>query len=265
MTQAISLTIQERLERETEHFEELYAAEAARGIQPLSDFDKVRYTNPSANTIFPREYFYHLLAPLKGKDTLEIAAGNGIDASICAHNGANVHAYDLSSESIKMVRQRADANGVLDRLQTQVTGHFTEAFANQTFDHIIGYAALHHIPYQGMAEQIYERLKPGGCAVFAEPVVNSKALRALRDLVPYEIFESTDDEVPWNDQTINEFAKPFDRKIQKDFQITSRLWPMFPNNWALTVALHKLDSYLKLVPGMRRFATVSVFALYRDR
>ena len=263
MTQAIG--IEDRLAREIEHFEQHYAQEAACGIEPLGAFDRHRYTTPPAQTVYPREYYYHLLAPLAGKDTLEIACGNGIDACLCAHNGANVHAYDLSPKSIQMVRQRAAVNGLSDRVRLQVTGRFEEAFAGQRFDAIIGYASLHHIPLEGLAQQVYDRLRPGGVAVFAEPVINSRALHALRRMIPYYIFEPTEDEQPLNDAAISRFAQPFDRCVRRDFQLTSRIWPMFPQIWALAAGLHRLDHYLLKIPFLRRFATVAVFGLYRDR
>ncbi len=251
-------------DREAEHFNQHYTQEAACGITALTDFDRVRYSAPSARTIFPREYFYHLLAPLKGKQTLEIAAGNGIDASLCAHNGAEVHAYDLSEKSIDLVNQRAQVNGVAHRVSTQATGDFNNAFPGETFDAILGYAALHHLPdLDQLSQQVYDRLNPGGVAVFAEPVVNSQVLDRLRKLVPYSIHEMTEDEVPMDDKRIAEFAKPFDRMVRREFQLTSRLWPIFPNNWPLAVALHKLDSGLLRLPFMRRFATVVVFGVYK--
>jgi 2-polyprenyl-3-methyl-5-hydroxy-6-metoxy-1,4-benzoquinol methylase len=252
------------LEREVEHFDRHYTQEAAQGISPLSDFDKLRYTSPGVKTIFPREYFYHLLSPLKGKDTLEIAAGNGIDASLCAHNGANVHAYDLSEKSIDMVRRRAEVNCVAHRVRTEVTGDFPRAFAGKTFDAILGYAALHHLPdLDVLSRQVYDRLKPGGVAVFAEPVVNSKVLDKIRGLIPYSIHEMTEDEQPMTDARIAAFARPFDRLARREFQLTSRLWPIFPNNWPLALALHKLDAGLLRLPLTRRFATVVVFAVYK--
>jgi 2-polyprenyl-3-methyl-5-hydroxy-6-metoxy-1,4-benzoquinol methylase len=259
------ISIEHRCDREIEHFNEHYAAEAARGITELSDFDKQRYTAPLANTIFPREYFYHLLAPLKGKMTLEIACGNGIDASICAHNGADVHAYDISTASIDMVKRRAAINGLNDKVTLQVTADIDDAFAGQTFDAILGYAALHHLPTQGIAQRIYDRLRPGGVAVFAEPVINSQALHAIRRCIPYSFWEDTDDEVPMNNASIAEFAKPFDRMVSRKFQCVSRLWPMFPNNFKLASALHRIDHVLMKLPILRRFATVDVFGLYRDR
>ncbi len=253
------------LEREAEHFNQHYANEAAQGINPLSDFDKLRYTNPPANTIFPREYFYHLLGPLAGKHTLEIAAGNGIDACLCAHNGATVHAYDLSEQSIELVDKRAQVNHLADHVHTQATGDFSAAFPGQTFDRILGYAALHHLTdLELLSRQVYQRLNPGGVAVFAEPVVNSKTLDRLRKLIPYSIHDMTEDEEVMNDQAIADFARPFDRMVRREFQLTSRLWPIFPNNWPLALALHKLDAGLLKLPIMRRFATVVVFAVYKE-
>ncbi len=254
-----------QLAREVEHFQGHYAQEAAKGIEALNDFDKSRYTNPPANTIFPREYYYHLLAPLAGKDVLEIACGNGIDASICAHNGSNHHAYDLSPESVKLTRQRAQINGVSDRMQLQVCGDFTQAFAGQKFDCVIGYAALHHVPMEGLAQQVYDRLRPGGVAVFAEPVINSKFWHVLRRCVPVYHVKPSEDEVPLNNSVIAEFTRPFDRIEKREFQLFSRVWPFFPNNWPLAVGLHWLDHWLLKIPALRRFASVAVFGLYRDR
>ena len=252
------------LKREAEHFNQHYAQEAAQGILPLSDFDKLRYAAPSAKTIFPREYFYHLLAPLAGKDTLEVAAGNGIDASLCAHNGAYVYAYDLSPRSIDMVQQRAEVNGVGHRVRTEVTGDFLRAFPGKTFDAILGYAALHHLPdLDALSRQVYDRLNPGGVAVFAEPVVNSRTLDRLRKLIPYSIHDMTEDEEPMTDARIEAFARPFHRMVRREFQLTSRLWPIFPNNWPLALALHKLDAGLLKLPILRRFATVVVFGVYK--
>ncbi len=254
------------LAREREHFDKHYTDEAAQGVAILSDYDKVRYSNPPANTIFPREYYYHLLSPLRGKRVMEIAAGNGIDAAILTHNGAELSAYDLSPRSIALVQKRCAINGSADRLTTQVTGNFDDAFAGQTFDHIVGYAALHHLPdMQSLSQRVYDRLNPGGSAVFAEPVLNSRALGLLRRCVPLAIDEMTDDERPLTDADMRRFAEPFDAMHCRYFQLTSRVWRLWPSNWPLTVALHKLDHALLKLPLMNRLATVCVAAFERKR
>ncbi|MEO0475671.1 MAG: class I SAM-dependent methyltransferase [Planctomycetota bacterium] len=254
------------LAREQAHFDEHYTDEAAQGIATLSDYDKVRYTQPPANTIFPREYYYHLLGDLKGKRVMEIAAGNGIDAAILTHNGAELAAYDLSPKSIEMVQRRCQVNGTADRLRTQVAGSFDDAFPGETFDHIVGYAALHHLPdMETLGQRIYDRLNPGGCAVFAEPVLNSKTLGFLRRCVPLAIDDMTDDERPLSDADMQRFGEPFDRTQTRHFQLTSRVWRLWPHRWHLAVMLHKLDHALLKLPMMHKLATVNVTAYYRDK
>ena len=267
MTQALSQHAIDPalLAREQAHFDQHYTDEAAQGIAPLSDYDRVRYTQPPANTIFPREYYYHLLGNLKGKSVMEIAAGNGIDAAILTHNGANLHAYDLSPKSIDMVERRCEVNGTTDRLTTAVTGNFDEAFAGQTFDHIVGYAALHHLPDMNtLGARIYDRLNPGGSAVFAEPVLNSKSLGFIRCCIPLAIDDMTDDERPLTDADMRAFGEPFDRMQTRHFQLTSRVWRLWPNAWHLAVCLHKFDHALLKLPLMHKLATVNVTAYYKD-
>jgi methylase of polypeptide subunit release factors len=104
--------IETRLARETAHFDRVYRREAETGSLLLADCDKLRYTAPSEDTIFHKEYYYHLLAPLKGKKVLEIACGNGVDTCIAAHNRTEVYAYDVSPGAVELTRRRVEANGL---------------------------------------------------------------------------------------------------------------------------------------------------------
>lgn len=253
----------QRLMREVQHFDAVYRREMDAGIEPLNDFDRLRYRKPPAGTIFPREFYYHLLHPLQGRQVLEIACGNGIDASIAALNGAEVFAYDLCPRAVELTSRRAQINGVSDRVHTQVTGSFTDAFADETFDAIMGYATLHHLPMHELAGRIYERLKPGGIAVFAEPVINSQLLNRIRRCIPYRIDEVTEDETPLTDADIARFAQAFDGMTRREFQLLSRVWRIWPNNWPLTLALHHIDHQLLRLPLLRHLASVVVFAVQR--
>lgn len=271
------------LAREAEHFDEHYAHEAAAGVEPLSAHDRARYTAPPANTIYPREDYHRRLAPAPGKRVLEIACGNGIDASILAHNGAEVFAYDLSEESVALTRKRAQVNGVADRVHSTQASDLDEAFADEPpFDHVVGYAALHHLPDMlALARQAARRVKPGGSVVFAEPVVNSQALLWLRNRVPLRIDPATDDETPLTDRDVRAFASAFSLACHASpdsgdyadsgdagdsggearyFQITSRIWRFWPDRPRLCAALHRADAWLqRLCPPAWRLATVCVF------
>lgn len=250
-----------RLVREREHFNRVYVEEGRNADLRLTENDKRRYANPPANTIFLKEYYFHLLGSLRGKRILEIACGNGIDACLAAQYGAEVYAYDVSPAAIDLVRKRAEANGLSNRIHLQTCGEIDLAFEGEKFDIVMGFTALHHLALDGLAQRIRERLKPGGMAVFAEPVVNSKALAFVRKRIPYRPVDITEDELPLNDCAIAELARPFGRIRRREFECISRIYPLFVRYRKLVRAVHRIDSWLMRIKPLRRFASVVVFAL----
>ena len=250
-----------RVDREVQHFEEVYKNEIEVGKLMLSLEDKRRFFQPPKNTRYSKEYFYHLLSPLQGKDVLEIACGGGLDSCLASLFGAKVFAYDLCPAAIELTRKRAELNGVSDKVHLQVCGSVAEAFPGQAFDAVLGFAALHHLPLSGLGEAIHARLKPGGIAVFVEPVINSQALDAFRRCIPYRPVEITEDENPLNDRDIQALADPFLRLERREFEFLSRIYPLFRNHPAIVYALHELDYHLLKIPLLRRFASVVVFSV----
>ena len=257
-------TLDPRLAREIEHFDQVYAAEEQTSPLLLTERDKQRYANPPATTMFSKEYCYHLLGGLQGKKVLEIACGNGVDTCLAAFYGADVSAYDISPAAIHLTRKRAEANGLSDRIHLEACGDLTQAFAGEEFDAIVGYAALHHLPLAGLGEQLRDRLRPGGVAVFQEPVVNSPLLARVRQWIPYLPTAVTDDEEPLNDRVIAELAQSFDRLQRREFECVSRIYPLLKRYRPLVRALFRLDRQLMKIKPLRRFASVTAFGLYRD-
>jgi 2-polyprenyl-3-methyl-5-hydroxy-6-metoxy-1,4-benzoquinol methylase len=229
----------------------------------MTERDKQRYASPPVDTPYPKEYFFHLLAPCAGKKILEIACGDGHDACLAAYYGAEVYAYDISEAAVDLTRKCAEANGVSERVHVMRCSDIDEAFAGEQFDSIAGFAALHHLPQEDLASKICSRLRPDGVAVFSEPVVNSRVLEAVRRLIPYRI-EITPDEEHLNDRAIAELAKPFRRISRRDFECVARIYPLLRRYPKLVRALFKIDHSLMKIRPMRRFASVSVFALYRS-
>ena len=248
---------------EIEHFDRVYSEEAKSDSLVLHEANIRRYVDPETNTIHSKEYCYHLMGSLQGKKILEIACGNGTDTSLMARLGADVCAYDISPEAIKLTENRAAANGLSERVRTEVSAEFHEAFAGETFDIIVGFAALHHLPLEGLAERLLCRLNPGGVAVFQEPVVNNRGLARLRQMIPIRVVEVTEDEVPLNDESITALAQPFQRIERREFECVSRIYPFIPYRF-LRRALFRLDRALMHIKPLRRFASVVCFGLYRD-
>lgn len=249
--------------REIEHFNRVYSDEAKTDSLVLRAEEKSRYLSPPATTIFSKEYCYHLMGSLRGKKVLEIACGNGTDTCLMASLGAEVYAYDISEEAIRLTEKRALANGLGDKVHLVVSGDVMDAFNGETFDVIVGFAALHHLPLEGLSEQLRSRLNPGGVAVFQEPVVNSEGLDRLRQKIPFRVVEVTDDEEPLNDASIATLAKSFNRIERREFECVSRIYPLVSSKF-LRRALFRLDRALMHLKPLRRFASVVCFGLYRD-
>jgi 2-polyprenyl-3-methyl-5-hydroxy-6-metoxy-1,4-benzoquinol methylase len=101
----------------------------------------------------------------KGKRVLEIGCGIGTDTINFARAGAEVVACDLSGESIRLARQRAEIFGVADRVTFVKTDAETMAGVPEDpkFDLVYSFGVVHHTPHPGLVlEQARRRQALGG-------------------------------------------------------------------------------------------------------
>lgn len=83
-----------------------------------------------------------------GKRVLEIGCGIGTDTINFARAGARVTAVDLSVESLKLARQRAEVFGFEDRIQFAHADaeQLSEAVAVEPYDLVYSFGVIHHTP-----------------------------------------------------------------------------------------------------------------------
>lgn len=92
-----------------------------------------------------------------GKRVLEIGCGIGTDTINFARHGAMVTAIDLSEESLKVARQRAEVYGLQDRIRFyQGNSEQLTAFVPvEPYDLIYSFGVIHHTPHPHLViEQI---------------------------------------------------------------------------------------------------------------
>jgi SAM-dependent methyltransferase len=89
----------------------------------------------------------------KDKKVLEVGCGIGTDTINFARAGANVTAVDLSEESLKIARLRAEVFGLSDRINfQQANAEELEAVLEpQQFDLVYSFGVLHHTPNPAQA------------------------------------------------------------------------------------------------------------------
>ena len=119
-----------------------------------------------------------------GRHVLELGSGLGSVALRLAAGGARVLGIDISPEAIRKARNRART----DPLTTDVSFELMDAerlsLPDAHFDLVVGHAILHHLDLDAVRAGIARVLKPGGRAVFLEPLGHNVAINLFRRLTP---------------------------------------------------------------------------------
>jgi len=84
-----------------------------------------------------------------GKRVLEIGCGIGTDTISFARAGAHVTAVDLSEESVKLARRRAQVYGLADQIDVHVADaeHLADVVPSRPYDLVYSFGVIHHTPH----------------------------------------------------------------------------------------------------------------------
>ncbi|MFQ6030380.1 MAG: class I SAM-dependent methyltransferase, partial [Dehalococcoidia bacterium] len=135
----------ERQKAEKEWHEQLYRGRKSVGLH-VSPRIKKRYLHVSNHPLFHLEKMFQLVGDVRGRKILCFGCGDENSTVLLILKGAEVWAFDLSFEAIRLQRQMAVANGVEDRLHPVVCAAEELPFADACFDIVFGSAILHHLP-----------------------------------------------------------------------------------------------------------------------
>jgi SAM-dependent methyltransferase len=85
----------------------------------------------------------------RGKKVLEIGCGIGTDTMNFARAGAQVTAVDLSSESLKLAKKRAEVFGLSDRISFYEVNaeRLSEYIPPEKYDLVYSFGVVHHSPH----------------------------------------------------------------------------------------------------------------------
>jgi len=105
---------------------------------------------------------------LDGKRVLEIGCGRGVGVEILLSLGAEqVTGFDLDPKMIALAQTRLEKYG--DRARVFVGDSETIDAPDDSFDAVVDYGVIHHIPYwQQALKEIARVLKPGGMFYFED-------------------------------------------------------------------------------------------------
>ena len=130
-----------------------------------------------------RQYEDFLFERCNDTDVLEYGCGDDPFALELARRGARAVGIDLSPVAIERARSLAASAGSAAARFEVMDGEALE-FADDSFDLVCGTGVLHHLDLGRALPEIARVLRPGGSAIFIEPLGHNPGLRVFRALTP---------------------------------------------------------------------------------
>lgn len=121
---------------------------------------------------------------LMGKRVLELGSGANPQAFFLAAHGAEVVVVDISPVAVEHGRRRAAHEHLDKHVAFSVMDVESLEFPDSTFDVVCGSAVLHHVDVARAYSQIARVLRPGGWAIFVEPLGHNPIINAYRKRTP---------------------------------------------------------------------------------
>jgi len=229
-----------------------------------SEKDLSRYLNPPSRSAYPLEFLYSLVGDVAGRRVLDLGCGSGMNALYLARRGARVLALDISPELLALAIQRVRMHSV-DGVSFALGSAHCLPVADRSVDLVFGNAILHHLDLEVAPLEIFRVLRPGGRALFKEPVQNSRTYRAIRWLAPYRARDVSPYERPLNDRALRGIAAPYRRSTIRAFALPHlRLVHALVGGRPRVPQLYRLDAtLLRIAPRLERFAAIRVIELVK--
>jgi SAM-dependent methyltransferase len=183
-----------------------------------------------------------------GQDILNFGCGPGEGTALYCGSGARkVVGIDISASAIHKAREKY---GVMAEFHA-MDGHQTD-FPDQSFDLVAGRAILHHLDFDRAVKEIHRILRPGGHAIFVEPLRDNPVGKFLRVLTPSA---RTVDELPlsgaqiaWADGQFGGVSRHyFCNLFSVPVGMVTSLLPVSASNWPLRLA-DKVDQLVAATP-----------------
>lgn len=164
-----------RLAREKEFWDHAFADDARRPAAKFYALGRRRVA------------LYHSLVALRagpGTHMLEIGCSGGRQAMHLAELGTHVTGIDISPVAIRHANEAAVSAGVTERTRFEVMDAEALDFPDGSLDVVFGTAVIHHLDLQRVLPEIRRVLKPGGEAIFTEPLGHNPLINAYRRRTP---------------------------------------------------------------------------------
>ncbi len=152
-------------------------------------------------------------------DVLEYGCGSAIQGIRIGKSAKSLTGIDISDVAVRDAQIAAE-NAGLNNVRYEVMNAEQLTFEDESFDLVFGRGIIHHLDLKLAFENIHRVLRPGGRAIFWEPLGHNPILNRYRDMTPDA---RTPDEHPLLRQDFELAGKYFALENMKFFGLTSIL------------------------------------------
>ena len=208
-----------------------------------------------------------IYSEVEGLRVLEYGCGTGSHSLEIARRGGLVTGIDISEMGISKAQARAEA-ALVQGAEYLVMDAEEMEFEDHTFDLVIGEGILHHLDLEKSYSEISRVLKPGGRAIFMEPLGHNPAIEIFRMLTPKL---RTADEHPLRRSDLKLADKYFSSTKLHFFHLISfgsLIFLRTPFFYKTVEFLDKMDAFLfKVLPvsGMLAWYSIMVMSTSADQ
>ncbi len=262
--------------------EEEFHDEWAMSIKP-KDIDV--YAQFEGSTSPEYKHVIGLLGDIGNKKILNLGSGLGEETVYLAHRGAQVIAIDISKQMLLLTEKLAKRYKIKKKITYKHANAEKLPFRDGTFDAVVGCNILHHIDIRKSVKEVRRVLKPGGIAVFSEPLIYNPIINIYRTMAHVV---RTDGEHPLDYGDLSTIKKIFPSMRHDEFHFLTLLifvWfyigehehPNKARYWKKIITEEKkyripftilftLDKFLlTLLPFLRRYCWVTVIHAHKLR
>lgn len=205
---------------------------------------------------------------------LDFGSGPGDNALRFSKIGYYVEGFDISETNVALSTRLAKKNGVADKVQFQVSPAEKLPFTNNLFDFIAGIDILHHVDIKLAVAECKRVLKPGGIAVFREPIEvpfldqirNTSLVKMIAPKDKSFEHHITEDERKLNQVDIDTILSIFPNATIKKYSLFSRFDKFYrEGSNPRPSLLEQLDHVLfAFFPFLKRLGGVVILVLKKD-
>jgi SAM-dependent methyltransferase len=206
---------------------------------------------------------YVELLATEGAQVLEYGCGVRSEALEVAGVGSHVTGIDISAKAVELARQAAVDSGRDDATFVEMNAERL-TFADDSFDLVCGSGILHHLALDAAYAEVARVLRPGGRAVFVEPLGLNPVINLYRRLTPNL---RSEDEHPLRAADLRAAERWFGEvRVEHHHLTTLALAPFDVERGVGPRALRAaeaLDSALLALPGVRQLAWIALVQFAR--